>query len=219
MRKGLKFGNNFIGLGLKYRKRVMKINFHINTIKHTFIISLFRARVTEVAGFTSDVLSWQGEHVIFWDFEEGVKLESVIEFLRNIQLSSKLGDVHVFKSGNRDSYRAIDCEIVKLKDMVNVIRRTEGLDIAFLKWTMIRRAATIRLTPKLNEPIFYVLTLDGYYGKTYSRAHSEVLNKIWKIPLPDKMNDVKKFKWVQYETTNLAPTLEHQAHDDISEGF
>jgi len=29
------------------------------------------------------------------------------------------------------------------------------------------------------------------------------------------MNDVKKFKWVQYETTNLAPTLEHQTGEEI----
>jgi len=193
----------------------MKINFHINTIKHTFIISLFRARVTEVAGFTSDVLSWQGEHVIFWDFEGDIPLEIVLGSLREIQWELKLGDIHIFQSGNRDSYRAIDCEIVKLKDMVNAIRLTKDIDIAFLKWTMIRRAATIRLTPKQGEPIKYVMTLSGYRGKTYSRAHSEVLNKIWHIPLPEKMNDVKKFKWVQYETTNLAPTLEHQIGEEI----
>lgn len=214
MRKGLKFGNNFIGLGLKYRKRVMKINFHINTIKHTFIISLFRARVTEVAGFTSDVLSWQGEHVIFWDFEEGYDILEILQSLTKIQRKKSLGDIHVFQSGNRLSYRAICCQIVKLKEMVEALRLTECIDIAFLKWTMIRRAATIRLTPKLNEPINYVGTIYGYEHKVYSRAHSEVLNKAWHIPLPEKMNDVKKFKWVQYETTNLAPTLEHQGAED-----
>jgi len=193
----------------------MKINFHINTIKHTFIISLFRAHVTEVAGFTSDVLSWKGEHVIFWDFEAGRTEREVTLALRDIQGREKLGDIHVFKSGSRDSFRAICSQIVTLKDMVNAIRLTEYIDIAFLKWTMIRRAATIRLTPKQGEPIKYILTLSGYRGKTYSRAHSEVLNKIWHIPLPENMNDVKKFKWVQYETTNLAPTLEHQTGEEI----
>ena len=194
----------------EYRKGVLKLNLWINTRKHVYMLASFDAPVTEVEGFTSDVYSGKGEHVIFWDFEAGINKEKAIHALSDIQWKKRLGDIHIFQSGDRESYRAICCEVVPLKDMVTVIRLTEFMDIAFIKWTMIRRAATIRLSPKQGEPIKYVCTLAGYFNKTYSLGHSKILNSLYDIPMPERLNDVNKIKWVRYETTNLAPTLEHQ---------
>lgn len=120
----------------------------------------------------------------------------------------KLGTIHIFKSGNRQSYRAVSATKTPLKHMVTVLRFTPLLDLAFLKWTMIRRCATIRVSPKQSENIHHVETLTSRMPYCYSLPHSIILNKLWDIPIPKKNDGLSQITWVNYETVMKEPQRE-----------
>jgi hypothetical protein len=178
----------------------MKLTRRIGNWRIGVIIKPFFFRTLYVNGITSDVGFDEGKHVIFWDFTAEATLEQIKHELMRIRKKFNLGKIYLFKSGNRSSYRAICLDKVDLKTMVNIICRTDHTDIAFLKWTMIRRSATIRVSPKYSEPIWFIGAIGKENGNEKSYSHAKILNMLYGIPIPENCDKGKKIRWVCYET-------------------
>jgi len=178
----------------------MKFSTRIGNWRIGLILKPFFFRTLFVNGFTSDVFTGKGEHIILWDFDAGVTLGQSMKSLAFIKKRKKLGQIHVFQSGNRESYRAICLDKLPLKEMVRTIAETPLVDIAFLKWTMIRRSATIRYSPKYNEKIKYVGRLSGESTREKSLTHAGVLKALYGIPIPEFCDKGARIRLVHYET-------------------
>jgi hypothetical protein len=178
----------------------MKLTGRIGNWRLGFIFKPFFFRTEFVYGMTSDVFTGRGEHVLFWDFDVGTRYDDVVKALRFIKRRKGLGRIYLFQSGNRASYRAICLDKMPLKTMVQTIAETPHTDIAFLKWTMIRRSATIRITPKGPEPILFLGTVEPDNDKVKSRSHANVLKGLYGIPTPDHCDEGFRIRMVHYET-------------------
>jgi hypothetical protein len=178
----------------------MKLSSRIGNWRIGLILKPFFFRTLFVNGFTSDVFTGKGEHILLWDFDVGVTLRQTFDALRFIKKRKRLGTIHIFQSGNRESYRAICLDKLPLKEMVRTIAETPLVDIAFLKWTMIRRSSTIRYSPKYNEKIKYVGRLNGESARKKSLSHAKVLNALYGIPIPENCDQGFGIRLVHYET-------------------
>jgi hypothetical protein len=178
----------------------MKLTTRIGNWRLGLIVKPFFFKTMYVSGVTSDVYhERQGLHVLFWDFEEK-NYRKIYNELKRVQRKYHLGDIHIYQSGKRPSYRAVCMDIVPLKKMATAIIATRGVDIAFIKWTLIRRAATIRITPKHNEPIVLKQTIKSKHRNLSSLSHSLLFNKLFGQPLPNRLDTGSKLKMVEYET-------------------
>ena len=178
----------------------MKLTSRIGNWRLGFIFKPFFFRTEFVYGMTSDVFTGHGEHVLFWDFDANTKYVDVVKALKFIKHKKGLGCIYIFQSGRRESYRAICLDRVPLKFMVQTVCETPHVDIAFLKWTMIRRSATIRITPKGPEPILFLGTIEPDNDNEKSLSHASVLKGLYGIPVPDHCDKGFRIRMVHYET-------------------
>jgi len=178
----------------------LKFSTRVGNWRIGLILKPFFFRTLYVNGFTSDVFSGKGEHILFWDFDAGVTLREVMKSLVFIKKRKRLGIIHVFQSGTRQSYRAICLDKLPLKEMVRTIAETPLVDIAFTKWTMIRRSATIRYSPKYNEKIRYVGRILGESKRVKSLTHARILKNFFNIPIPENCDGGFGIRLVHYET-------------------
>jgi len=188
----------------------MLISKRIGNWKFGILIKPFVVRVIDVYGVTTDVFSGKGEHVIFWDFISPIDVNEVIAALRQIQKQFRLGDILLFQSGYRESYRAVCLDVVKLREMVTIVRMTPFIDIAFLKWTILRRAGTIRISPKMDEKIRLIGVLRSKYRNTISLGHYKLFSSLYGYETGIPHNDIGKIRIVRYETMNLPIIQRHQ---------
>jgi len=178
----------------------MKLTRRIGNWRIGVIVKPFFFRTLFTDGITSDVGFTEGKHCIFWDFCAEATLREIKQELKRIKTKYGLGKIYLFQSGTRSSFRAICLDKVDLRQMVNIICRTDHTDIAFLKWTMIRRSATIRVTPKYSEEIRFLGTVGKENGNEKSLSHAVVLKSLYGIPVPDNCDRGNKIRWVHYET-------------------
>jgi hypothetical protein len=178
----------------------MKFSTRIGNWRIGLILKPFFFRTLFVNGFTSDVFSGKGEHIVLWDFDVGISDWRVFKALQFIKKRKELGRIYVFQSGKRESYRAICLDKLPLKEMVRAVSETPLVDIAFLKWTMIRRSSTIRYSPKYNEKIRYIGRLGGESTREKSLSHAKILNALYGIPIPENCDKGFGIRLVHYET-------------------
>jgi hypothetical protein len=183
----------------------MKKLLRLGKYKIGFIFEPIFIKTFFVYGMTSDVFlpgKKLGMHVTFWDFTEK-DLQKIKESLKFIRRRKNLGVIYLFQSGSRKSYRAICLDKLPLAEMVRVICETPGVDLAFIKWTMLRRRATIRITPKKEEEIRFIGALGYDSGKREkSLAHALVLENLFGIPAQGNLDKSEKVRYVHYETVD-----------------
>jgi len=176
-------------------------------IKFSFVKTMF------VKGINSSCHDPQNNHILLWDFDHDLSLEEIVRELKRIQKVWNLGDIHVFQSGERSSYRAICCSKLPWTDVLRVIMETHGRCLAYLQMAELRRTFTIRITPKSGEPIKYVGVIENESNRQYSLPHSILLWRLWGVPLPppEKCDNADKIDLVKYETVYFNPKREGKA--------
>jgi len=111
-----------------------------------FRIGIYFAKTEYYVGVTSRCED--KKHVIFWDFESGKPLLAVINALRDVQKRFGLGDIFVFGSGDRNSFRAVCFEKMDWKKAIRIVCMTDHVDFAFIRFSLQRYSFTLRLSPK-----------------------------------------------------------------------
>ncbi len=119
----------------------------------SFTFALHFAKVVSVTGVLSRRAD--GSHFILWEFDD-VALDQVKKALRKTQRRYSLPDIYVASSGFGDHYHAYCFTPVSFRRMVAVIASTDDVDLKFLRWTLYRGQATLRIVPKVGRTIAWV---------------------------------------------------------------
>jgi len=168
-----------------------------------YTIGFYCVKTIQVDGMTSRCVD--RKNIIFWDFED-TELDNVVKALEKVAKEYNLNKIHIFQSGKRNSYRAICTEKFKFfKEVIRIVMNTAYTDVAFVKWSLIRFKFTIRISPKEKEEIYYIRTIENPegYNRENSLAHSLILNRLYKVPMPHYTDNLKKFTHVKYDTANI----------------
>lgn len=97
----------------------------------------------------------------FWDFKENTPLDQIINSLRRIQEDEYLGDIYIIQTYPLESYRALSFEPTTWPRYIKILSGTEHIDWSYVKHSVMRGRAVIRITNKvetINKLIQVLLT-------------------------------------------------------------
>lgn len=124
---------------------------------------------------------FKSPQVLFWDFIK-VEYKELCNSLMLIQDKFMIGDIYLFQSGNRQSYRAICIDLVELHYAQRIIAQTDYVDLEFLKFFLQYGYKTIRILEKSRdkEPNNFVCVINSpfSYQRIKSNCHALHLVKI-----------------------------------------
>lgn len=123
-----------------------------------------------MTGFTSLIKNvgkvMENIHYVMWDLE-GASFEEVKRQLSLIKTTYKLGEIFIVgESYKQKSFRAWCFKPVTFRELISIITNTKYVDFLFLKYTILRGKATLRISQKAYRPeqkILYVIK-----GKHYN---------------------------------------------------
>src|SRR5437867_465565 len=89
-----------------------------------------------------------GMYIPFWDFIEDIPLQRVVESLREAQRHFDFSDVYIFQTYPKLSFRAVAFEPYEWKEYIKILASTDLIDMAYLKHSVMRGRAVLRLSEK-----------------------------------------------------------------------
>jgi hypothetical protein len=140
---------------------------------------LIFARVQIVSGISSRYSEDYNQHRILWDLDE-CTLNQACDSLIKVQDWYNLGNIEIISDKN-NSYGAVCHSIVSFKELLHILIDTELIDPLYVRYTIQRHEAVIRLSDKENRPI-----------------HRETICKLYRKS--DRLWDEKKYYTIRYET-------------------
>ncbi len=84
----------------------------------------------------------------FWDFKEGISLEQVEDSLKAVQEDDLLGDIYIIQTTPKLSFRAFSLDEMAFQYFVSILAGTSDIDISYLKHSVMRGRAVIRISEK-----------------------------------------------------------------------
>lgn len=126
----------------------------------SFTFAVHFAKITQVTG----VLSRRGDgsHFILWEFDD-TPLDRVKMALKKSQRHFRLPDIFVASSGLGDHYHAYCFKPVSFRELVRILGWTDDIDLKFLRWTLYRGQATLRISEKAGRTVSWIARLHGRY--------------------------------------------------------
>ncbi len=121
-----------------------------------FTFALHFSKVVSVTGVLSR--RSDGSHFILWEFDDA-PLAEVRKALKRTQRSFRLPDIFIASSGRGDHYHAYCFTPVSFRFLVRVLAATDHIDLKFLRWTLYRGEATLRISEKADRRIAWVARL------------------------------------------------------------
>ena len=118
-------------------------------------------------GITSIVPNKPNRHYVLMDLDE-TNLFEVTKNLEETIKKYKLKNI-VIMSDKPTSFRIFSPTIVEFETLIKILLDTKGIDFNFIKWTMRREYATIRISKKKGRndmKILNILKHDGKYKPT-----------------------------------------------------
>ena len=176
--------------------------FHLGNWKTGIFFKLWYAKIENMIGWSSQIPD-SGNQVIFWDFKENIDYPILRYWLRKLQFDNHLGNIYIFRSGIRSSYRAICLDSICTESALRYIASMfRYVDLAFLQKCLGRKYAILRLSPKDDEQIIFYDILYRFCNNPSSNAHAQVLKHLYNCPPPEHLDesDPRKLKLEQYET-------------------
>ncbi len=128
-----------------------------------FLLYGFITRLQKCEGITSIVPN-EELHYVLMDLDE----TNYFEVLTNLQQTAPKHNLKnvVIMSDKEGSYRIFSPTKVEFKELIQILFNMRGIDYNFIKWTVRREYATIRISKKKgrnNMKILNILYHDGIY--------------------------------------------------------
>ncbi len=120
-----------------------------------------------------------GKYIPFWDFVEDIPIEYIYKALRSIQMKHLLGDIYVLQTYPKESYRAFSLDPMPFQFFVSILAGTRYIDINYLKHSVIRGRAVIRITEKDGTKNILIKRLSCGGETTRSPHHEAFFNAIY----------------------------------------
>lgn len=137
----------------------------------------FITKIQKQTGITS-IIPNSEYHYVLWDMDN-ISYNDVVTNIMDVAEKYGLSNC-VIMSDKEKSYRVFSNTRVPFKTLIKILLDTKGVDYMFIKWTVKRDYATIRLSNKKGRDevkILNVLKYDGVYKP-----------------------DIEGFKFVEYDT-------------------
>ena len=150
----------------------MRFNFRLK--EGSFTLFVMFAKTQTIEGVTS--LQNDGTHIPMWDCDaENSTLEQIEETLRTVQ--EKYGLSHIYVVSDKEgSYRAWCFSRVNFNTFLKIlIDSIEILDYSFFYYTVKRRKATLRTSPKKDRPLQYVVSVLQSYPEPVPNRMQQVI--------------------------------------------
>ena len=123
----------------------MRVNL-ILKVKNITIFGMI-STTQRIMGITSKIKGSFDSHHVFWDME-GCSLEECIAELERIKKEYNLRKNIYIMSDKEGSYRAFCLEPKSLREMTRIVVSTDYVDWLFIRYTIGRGKATLRLSGK-----------------------------------------------------------------------
>lgn len=142
-----------------------------------------------------------GKFIPFWDFIEDIPPYYTYASLRTVQDKFGLGDIFVLQTLPKQSYRAFCFTEVDWFEYISLLASTRYIDPSYLKHSVMRGRAVIRITEKYGTKNTLIKKLDGYNNDIQSKHHRAFLSSIYKeIPKDFHPPDRIKVRLSKYES-------------------
>jgi hypothetical protein len=119
----------------------------------SFTLAFHFAKITPTTGVLSR--RQDGSHFVLWEFDD-CPLAQVKKSLRAVQKRYRLPDVFIASSGRGDHYHGYSFTPVSFRQLVRILADTDDIDLKFLRWTLYRGEATLRIGPKAGRTISWI---------------------------------------------------------------
>ncbi len=121
-----------------------------------------------------------GMYIPFWDFIEDIALERVIESLKEVQRGGfAISDIYIFQTCPKHSYRAVAFEPFEWKEYIQILSSTDLIDMAYLKHSVMRGRAVLRLSEKDGTKNILVHHLVGESDLPKSIDHWQLFSTLY----------------------------------------
>lgn len=155
-------------------------------------------------GITNQVPGTQ-LYIPFWDFEENKSLERIRDGLRRIQEEQYLGDIYIIQTTPQLSFRAFSFDEMGWQYYISILAGTENIDLNFLKFTVMRNRAVIRITEKdgtKNKLVDIIRAKEPSDNSLFGAIHHKAfLHLIYpEVPNPKFIPNPIKLKGSKYES-------------------
>jgi len=140
----------------------MIIKLTLGFIRITFTI----APVQTVVGINSNIDDKKKYHILMWDFHRA-GLVAIHKALRRVQVKYKLPKIYIFESSPLH-YHAYSFRKVTFLELLKILCDTEYIDEDFVRFTAIRKCATLRITEKDSYTPRLVKVMRSYWKEDSS---------------------------------------------------
>lgn len=143
----------------------------------------------------------------FWDFNEGLSLDRIADGLKRIQDEEYLDDIYIIQTTPKLSFRAFSFAEIGWQYFVSLLAGTENIDLSYLKHSVMRGRAVIRITEKdgTKNKLVRIIHSDNPPDVSYFRAnaihHRAFFSAIYpELPKPKYIPRPIKVRLSKYES-------------------
>src|SRR4029077_437758 len=125
-----------------------------------------------------------GYYVPFWDFVEEIVIDDIYNSLRELQYEYGLSDIHIVQTAPKASFRAFAFDKMEWREYIALLADTDFLDWNYLRHTVMRGRAVIRVSKKPSTENKIVGTLkEESLLRQKSIDHATFFGWLYGIPL------------------------------------
>ena len=122
-------------------------------------------------------------YVPFWDFVEDVYQPEVYMALTQVQEEWGLSTIHIIQTTPKLSFRAFCFDKVEWREYIGILADTDLLDPSYLRHTVMRGRAVIRITEKDGTKNKWINSIHSSSRLRYlSQDHANFFSKMYGIP-------------------------------------
>lgn len=108
-----------------------------------------------------------GKHFLVFDFDNSELLQVWYE-LKKAQIKYRLPPIYIVNTGKENSYHAYCFYRCDFKKSVQIALECDSIDYTFVRFTLQRKHATLRITEKNNRSLKVVHTIESKIPETVS---------------------------------------------------
>lgn len=139
-----------------------------------------------------------GYYVPFWDFIEDIPLEMIVAAIEESIIKFQLTEsIYILQTYPKESYRALGFDMLEWKEYISILASTDLIDLSYLRHSVMRGRAVLRVTDKDGTKNKVIARIPGYdyvpERVLHSDNHRAFFSSLFKeinppIPMPKRIN-------------------------------
>lgn len=145
-------------------------------------VNIWNSELHTYYGITNETSD--GYYVPFWDFIEDITVNDIWNTLKDAQYNYGLSDIHIIQTAPKPSFRAVAYDKMDWREYIALLAETDFLDPSYLRHTVMRGRAVIRVSqkPSTENKLALSVKQDSLLRKK-SIDHATFFGWLYGIPL------------------------------------